>query len=246
MKKMIERVITVIALSFIMMGICFSCYTYVTRNLALRKSSAGKVKIKIACVGDSITYGSGVLSTRKKDSYPAQLERLLGEDYIVQNYGIGGRTLQNEGDKPYRRENLFEKSQVGLPDVVLIMLGTNDSKPYNWNAKEYTKQLQDFVGVYKGLKNGPEVYLMTCCAAFCVAGKDEVAYHIDGTVIVSEINEIIRQVGILCNVPVIDIYSVTQNHPEYFTDGVHPNAVGNKVIAQTIYTSINANAVGNP
>lgn len=238
MKKLFEHGITILAVSIITVGICYSCYSYVVKNLSSRKSTQGKVKTKIACVGDSITYGSGVRATRKKDSYPAKLGKLLGEDYKVTNYGIGSRTLQDGGDYPYRAEKVFLQSQEFSPDIVLIMLGTNDSKPFNWNADEYERQLREFVEEYMNLPSKPQVYLMTCCAAFCMKGKEKVAYEINGTIIANEVRDTIMQVGKEKDIPVIDIYSVTKGHPEYFMDGVHPNATGNQVIARAVFELI--------
>ena len=197
-------------------------------------------EIKIACIGDSITFGAGVHQTRDQDSYPAKLSGLLGSGYTVLNYGISGKTLLNGTNTPYRAMDFFEESKQALPDIVLIMLGTNDSKAYNWNAGEYEKQLEEFVDIYKGLPSGPEVYLMTCCAAFGAEDSDVVAFHVNKSVIANEVNPIIRSVAEKCRVPVIDIYEVTKEHSGYFVDGVHPNAEGNEVIAQAVYEAIEA------
>lgn len=241
MKKITKRVLLGVTLISAVAGVGVACYAYRMQKSAEQKSSVQKKldqKIKIACIGDSITYGSGVLPTRGKDSYPAKLGHLLGDGYKIFNYGLRGRTLLNEGDQPYREEKFFAQSQKVEPDIVLIMLGTNDSKPYNWNAEAYQRELEDFVVLYKELPNQPKVYLMTCCAAFCAKGKDEVAYNVDKSVIEDEILDIIKRVGKQCQIPVIDIYEATKEHPEYFIDGVHPNAEGNQVIAQTVYSSL--------
>lgn len=231
--KTAKRIRGTIALVIAIAGIGGIYYIYTMKNPSVPVTEPSK--IKVACIGDSITYGAGVLKTREEDSYPALLGKLLGEGYQVLNYGLSGRTLLNEGDQPYSKEILFEESKEAEPDIVLIMLGTNDSKPYNWNAEDYETELQEFVNLYQELPCDPEVYLMTCCAAFVMEGQDEVAYHIDAAVIEDELAGIIRQAGENCNVPVIDIYQVTEGHPEYFSDGVHPNAKGNQAIAQAVY-----------
>ena len=87
--------------------------------------------IKVACVGNSITYGSGI-KDRANHSYPSVLGRLLGSKYEVQNFGFSARTLLNKGDHPYMKETLFQKALNYQPDIVVIKLGTNDSKPINW------------------------------------------------------------------------------------------------------------------
>jgi len=60
--------------------------------------------IKIACVGDSITQGAGAKSGQ---SYPAQLQALLGDGYKVGNFGVSGRTLLKKGDFPYWKEKKY-------------------------------------------------------------------------------------------------------------------------------------------
>src|SRR5690348_3809700 len=89
------------------------------------------VQLKIACIGDSITMGSG-LANPAVESYPGRLQRLLGTNYVVRNYGLSGRTLLKEGDFPYWTESAFTQSKNWAPDIVIIQLGTNDSKPQNW------------------------------------------------------------------------------------------------------------------
>ena len=91
-------------------------------------AQAAAAKIKVACVGDSITQGSGIKDPAK-DSYPAQLQKLLGDNFEVKNFGHSGRTLLYGGDAPYIKSPKFKQAQDFNPDVVIIKLGTNDSKP---------------------------------------------------------------------------------------------------------------------
>ncbi|HOV77962.1 MAG TPA: GDSL-type esterase/lipase family protein, partial [Sedimentisphaerales bacterium] len=98
----------------------------------------------VACIGDSITYGSGI-ADRANDSYPAQLQRILRQydpAWQVSNFGVSGATLLRRGDKPYIRESAYTAALASKPDIVVIKLGTNDSKPQNWQYKE------DFVADY--------------------------------------------------------------------------------------------------
>ena len=92
--------------------------------------SAQKKQIRIACVGKSITYGAGV-KDREKNSYPAQLQSLLGDGYNVTNFGVSARTLLRKGNYPYWNEEAFHNALNSRPDVVFILLGTNDSKGMN-------------------------------------------------------------------------------------------------------------------
>ncbi len=189
--------------------------------------------IKVAAVGDSNTYGAGVLmDNRSQNAFPAQLEALLGEGYQVLNYGLSARTLLSTGDTPYTAEAFYQHSQTANPDIVLVMLGTNDSKPHNWNAAAYERELAEFVAVYKKLPNKPQVFLLTVPAAY-----DNVM-DVDQTVIESEVVPIIKRVGARTDTPVIDVFSVTKDHSEYFPDGVHPNAIGLKLVAEKVHAGI--------
>ncbi|MCH1974573.1 GDSL-type esterase/lipase family protein [Muricomes sp. OA1] len=242
MNKVIKGIIIIAAALLVAAGTALFCFVYKVKEppapqIEQTEKTEDK-KIRVACIGDSITYGAGVLSTREIDSYPAILQKLLGDSYQVLNYGLSGRTLLDGGNKPYKQEDFYEETQEAEPDIVLIMLGTNDSKPNNWDAAAYEKELGEFVDLYQNIPSQPEVYLMTCCDAFATDGKKEVAFGVDKMVIGNEVNAIIQRVGENCEVPVIDIYGVTKDHPEYFADGVHPNARGNQIIAETVYQCV--------
>jgi acyl-CoA thioesterase-1 len=128
---------------------------------------------------------------------------LLGEGYQVLNYGLSARTLLSTGDTPYTEEAFYQHSQTANPDILLVMLGTNDSTPHNWNAAAYDN-----------------------------------AMDVDQTVIESEVVPIIKRVGARTDTPVIDVFSVTKDHSEYVSDGVHPNAIGLKLVAEKIHAGI--------
>ena len=105
----------------------------------------------VICVGDSITYGAGVSETLDTETWPIQLQNLLGNEYNVINLGINGRTLLKEGDYPYTENQAYQTSLNSNADIVLIMLGTNDSKPQNWNAELYKTELIELIQTYQAL-----------------------------------------------------------------------------------------------
>jgi len=189
-------------------------------------------KIWVACVGDSITYGFGVAWNRSKDSYPAQLEKLLGSEYQVLNYGVTGATLLKSGDKPYWNSSFLQYSQESDPAIVTIMLGTNDTKLQNWNAEDYEAQLVELVNIYKNPPGHPVVYLLTPPAAF----SNSIGASND--IIQNEEIPILLRVGEQTNSPIVNIFSATKDHPEYFPDGIHPNSAGNTAIAEAIYAAL--------
>ena len=196
----------------------------------------------IVALGDSITFGSGVKRTRKSDCWEAKLEKLLNGSHQVLNYGISGATLQDEGNKPYW--NMPEKQLQGYPqaalalnpEIILLMLGTNDTKPYNWNRERYKAQLDLRV---KELKASGARLILMCPPFACPAdGSEEVAFDIKNETIRDEVVPIVKKCAEDNQVECIDLYRLTDGHGEYFADGVHPNSFGNRVIAAEIYRSL--------
>jgi lysophospholipase L1-like esterase len=88
-------------------------------------------KIRVACVGDSITFGAGV-EKREVNNYPKVLGSLLGDKYEVRNFGVSGATLLSKGDHPYIKTGAYSDAKKFAPQIVIIKLGTNDTKPQNW------------------------------------------------------------------------------------------------------------------
>jgi lysophospholipase L1-like esterase len=187
--------------------------------------------IRVACVGDSITYGAAI-QDRENNSYPVVLGRLLGDGYNVKNFGVNGATLLKKGDKPYWKESAFAAAQKFQPQLVIIKLGSNDSKPQNWKYKnEFTKDLIDLVRTFDQLRSKPQVWI---CKPAPVAmdrwGITEVV--VKQEVIPAVVAAARRSKG----VELIDIYTVLAPHPEMFPDGVHPNAAGAKLMAAEVHS----------
>ena len=189
---------------------------------------------KIACIGDSITWGFGVLvpDMRTDLTYPALLERLLGEEYQVLNYGMSGRTLLAEGDAPYTAESFTPLSLASEAEAFLILLGTNDSKLRNWHGSLFQGELEAFVSAYRDLPQRPKVLLATPPKAFPLKETGLEAYGIRDEIIRNEIVPMVREAAGKLDVTLVDLYAFTENHPEWFPDGIHPNAEGNQAIAE--------------
>ena len=196
-------------------------------------------KIRLACIGDSITYGAGVmLGGREKKVWTALLNNLLGEDYQVLNYGISGSTLQREGDKSYRDFPQLEKAKEANPSCYILMLGTNDSKPYNWDAQRYEAQLSEWITELGDSGDDHRLVLMTPPYTCPARGKKEVAFDISNEVIRDEIRPIVMRAAEEHDLQVIDLYSFTEGHGEWLADGVHPNKKGNQKIAEQIHAQL--------
>jgi lysophospholipase L1-like esterase len=193
-------------------------------------------QVKIACIGDSITYGSG-LSDRETQSYPAVLGSLLGDDFEVRNYGVSGTTMLRQGDYPYWNASAFTDSTDWNPDIVIIMLGTNDSKPQNWQyGDDFLRNYREMIQHYASLPSTPAVFICTTCPVY---GDNN--YGISATVVQDEIVPRVEAMGDLAEVPVIDIFTALSGLPEDFPDNVHPNADGAALIAYTVWEALLGN-----
>lgn len=226
--KVILSILCVVLVALISVGI----YTY-----KLMYPSAPKLKdnvLRVACIGDSITQGAGIKDA-EHNSYPAQLQTLLGNQYQVINYGLRARSLQKDATMSYTKEQFYVISQESRPDVVLIMLGTNDTVPINWNAASYEKELEEFVVLYQELDSSPTVYLLRCPPIY-VTKISDTSHRND--VLTDEVLPIIDRVAEKTGVQTIDIYSALIGHEDLFPDDLHPNKEGAGIIAKTVFNVI--------
>jgi acyl-CoA thioesterase I len=192
-------------------------------------SSQAQQIIKVACIGNSITEGSGL----GKQTYPAQLDELLGPLFQVQNFGVGGRTILKKGDYPYWAESKYKDALAWKPDVVVIKFGTNDSKPQNWKySREFMTDYIAFIRSFK--KINPDIKIFVCLPI--PVYKD--VYGINAEIVKEEIIPLIRELASKEKVEVINLYRAMDKQGDKLPDGVHPNAAGAKIIAETVYKSI--------
>ena len=191
-----------------------------------------KDAIRVACIGNSITYGARI-KNRDRDSYPAVLSRMLGEAYWVKNFGVSARTLLNKGDNPYMNEKAYQDALAFNPNIVVIKLGTNDSKSFNWKYKaDFTKDLQTMVDAFKALSAQPKIYLCYPSKAY------QTGDNINDDIISKEIIPMIKKVAKKNNLAVIDLHTAMDGMPELFPDKIHPNEAGAKVMAKAVYQSL--------
>ena len=186
--------------------------------------------IKVACVGDSITQGVGA---QKGKSYPAQLQGLLGDGYQVGNFGVSARTLLKKGDFPYWNEKKYQDALAMEPAIVVIMLGTNDTKPQNWKFEaEFDADYRELVKSFQSLKSKPKVFV---CRPVPVPGNGN--YGINEKNIQKEIprvDALAKELG--CGV--IDMHAALEKFPEMLPDRVHPNALGAAEMAKAAAKAI--------
>jgi len=186
---------------------------------------------RVACVGDSITYGSGI-ADRANDSYPAQLEQILKQydtSWEVDNFGVSGATMLHNGDRPYIQESAYTNALASEPDIVIIKLGSNDSKPHNWvYADEYMPDYIAMIEAFRALPSQPEVWICKPVPAFYVN------FSISPTVIHDEILPMIDEIAAQMGTPVFDLYTALEPYGDLFPDGIHPSAEGAGVMAEFI------------
>ena len=191
-----------------------------------------KETIRVACVGDSITFGAGIKDW-PNDCYPKQLGNLLGKGYDVRNFGASGATMLNKGNKPYTKLQAYKDALAFNPDVVVIKLGTNDTKPNNWKfSDEYAADYVALIESFTDLKSEPEIFICKPVPVY------KTRWGINDKTVVEEVipkaEAVAKQVG----AKVIDLYTALSNKEAVFPDKIHPNKDGAAIIAQTVYTAL--------
>ena len=182
-------------------------------------------EVRVACVGDSITGGT---------EYPADLWRLLGgENYTVGNFGVGGSTAALDSWNPYINNSAFQEAKEFQPNIVIIMLGTNDANPLiRTNNESFVKDYLKLVEEFQSLSSKPKIYLVKPPPIFCNGTTPSAEYF--ANYVIPQIEQVANQT----NLPIIDVYSALANYSELFRDGVHPDEQGAILIANEIYKAI--------
>lgn len=236
-KKRLALVLSILAAS----GCLFYFYLIFYGGTDLHfNSKAEKGDIRVACVGDSITYGA-LIPNWYFNNYPRQLDELLGEGYHVANFGATDRTASSTGDNPYTDEKIYRESLSFQPDIVVLMLGTNDAKPHNWpGKKQFEREYEKLVDSYLKLESDPTVFIAYPPSIFYVKDMKmgpEVFEAVKDTM--EEEREIVYKIADKKGLQIIDMHTFTAAHPEWFRhDGVHPDAEGAKAIAERVYDHV--------
>lgn len=188
--------------------------------------------LKVACIGDSITDGH-MIFVNYRYGYPALLQQSLGDGYLVKNFGVSGRCVLQNSDNPYRREVAWKECCEFNPDIAVIKLGTNDSKPQNWHYKsEFKADFQSLIDEVKGFESHPKIYVCLPIHAY------ENPYSIVPEVIEDEIVPLIREIAEENGLEIIDLHAAVEDKSLLQPDYVHPNSKGVEVIADMVSKAI--------
>jgi lysophospholipase L1-like esterase len=191
-------------------------------------SFAGATDLKVACVGNSITYGYGLSYLEK--SYPSQLDSLLGSGYAVTNFGVSGKTMVHSNEA-YWIQKEFAAARDSLPNIVVIELGTNDSKDYVWPyyKNEFESDYLAMIDTFRVLASQPDVWVTIQPRA------NNAEWVMFDTVIANRVNPLILDAALKAGTGVIDLRAAFAGHGEWMqSDSVHPNAVGALQLAKTV------------
>lgn len=190
--------------------------------------------IQVACIGDSITEGE----------YPEILGTLIAAEYAhceVLNFGRGGARATEGTAFSYSGMKDFEESIAAGAEVYIIMLGTNDTLEIaEFDESAFRESYAALLDAYMAANPEAAIYTMLCPSVFPEEETGEVAFGLQVDQLDNSVRPIIGELSAERGLPIIDLYTYTQEHPEWFADGIHPNTIGAEAIAAYIFEVIEA------
>lgn len=196
------------------------------QNTNPQTSSLNNSPIRVACVGDSITEVSG---------YPSDLQLLLGEDYTVGNFGATGSTVSLSSWKPYMNQSEFQDAEAFEPNIVIIMLGTNDDL---MELHQYNESFEDdyakLITSFQQLESNPDIWIAKSPPIFSNSSDLSPTYLT--YTIIPKTEDLANKMSL----PTIDVYGAFGNHNDYFKDGIHPTSQGAELIANEVYNTMDS------
>lgn len=223
LKKMLVLVISVIML--------FNVSVFAENGQVLEATESTEGKIKVACVGDSITQGVGITET-----YPMVLQKILGEDYIVENFGVSGTSALKSSKIPYTNKEAYTNSLNFSPDIICIMFGTNDIKDENWpeGKDNFKADYKAIIDSYKELNPEVKVYIGVPPAILKLNVYGERNPEILEKEGIPKIKELAYEIG----AEEVDFFELFKGYESLFPDFLHPDAEGAAMIAEAFGEAI--------
>lgn len=216
-KKLLMVTAVGLAALLVALGVAYCLLIYEVPNVE---------PIRVACVGDSLTQSS---------EYPYDLWNLIGnESYLLHNFGVGARTVSLQSETPYMNTSAFQEALDFQPDIVIIMLGTNDAQPSLHQFKtSFVSDYVKLISAFQALPNNPKIWVVLPPPIISnQSGAMDSAYF-QNTIIPA-----IKQAANETSVPLVDVFSASTWSNSLYIDGVHINSAGAKVVADTIYRAI--------
>lgn len=214
---------------------------FILTTISASASAKKQKTIRVACIGNSITYGTGI-ADRTNDSYPSQLQRLLGSNYQVGNFGKPGATLLYHGHRPYVKQEEFKEAIAFKGDIAVMHLGINDTDPRNWpNYRD--EFVKDYLSIMDSLRAAnPKVRIIL---ARMTPIADRHPRFVSGTKQWhGEIQTAIETVAHVSGAELIDFYEPLYPYPYLLPDAIHPNPEGAGILAKTVYSGISGDYGG--
>ena len=198
-------------------------------------------KIKVACVGNSVTYGHGI-ENREKNSYPAQLQRMLGNEYEVANFGKSGATLLRKGHRPYNEQEECKAALDFAADRVVIHLGLNDTDPRDWPnyRDDFTKDYLTLIDAFRQANPKCEIWI---CRLTPISHR-HTRFKSGTRDWYWQIQQNIEDIAVLAHTGLIDLHTELYDRPDLLPDALHPTAEGAGIIARTVYRALTGNYGG--
>lgn len=198
-------------------------------------------KVKVACVGNSITYGAGI-ENREVNCYPAQLQRLLGDAYEVRNFGHSGATLLNKAYRPYTQQEAYQNALRFGGDRVVIHLGVNDTDPRAWpNYRD--DFVKDYLSLIESFRQANPMCEIWICRMSPIAHRHP--RFQSGTRDWFWLEQgLIEQIAKIAGVKLIDFQEGLYERPDLLPDAIHPNTEGAGILAQAVREALTGNYGG--
>lgn len=190
---------------------------------------------RVACVGNSITYGL-TIPHRERNAYPARLAELLGPQFQVANFGHSGATLLTDGHRPYIRQPEFRRALDFRPDIAVIHLGINDTDPRNWPrfADRFTSDYCALIDSFRAVNPRVRIILANLTPIRASHPRFRTGTRLWRDLIRDEI----PRIAAITRSELIDLQTPLLDHPQLIHDGVHPDSLGALLMARYIANAI--------
>ena len=201
--------------------------------LLMTTLTSAQSPLRIACVGDSITFGDQI-ANRARDAYPAVLERLSGSRFAVGNFGVNGATALPIPFRAWMDTPAARDALAFAPDAVVVMLGINDlAFPERYG--DFPAALESIVRRFQALPSAPRLFVCTL-TPIAPADRQEHANRL----IRETMNPAIRAVAAQTGARVVDVSAVFPNRLDLLPDGLHPTPGGAEIVARAVLAALDA------